>query len=65
MCHRERELEREKKKEKERKTVRGLAEWAEKQINGGFRRTEAQDGQEGSLSSALALCCVVKYTAVC
>lgn len=57
--------EREREKEKGRKTVRGLAEWAEKQINRGFTRTEAQDEKEGSLSSALALCCVVKYTAIC
>lgn len=44
---------------------------AEKQINKGFKRTEAKDEKREVSSafvlfpSALALCCVVKYTAIC
>lgn len=44
---------------------------AEKQINRGFKRTEAKDEKREVSSafvlfpSALALCCVVKYTAIC
>lgn len=71
---------RRREKTAEAENVRGRVgvEWecweargAEKQINRGFKRTEAKDEKREVSSafvlfpSALALCCVVKYTAIC